>query len=110
MKDKRIEEIVKKLEYIIGDINGYEPDGEINTLCQQAQREVNSLVGAIHSFAQQQVQEAVKQAYKDGARDVRDYAINELMKHAGTLRADIDIFTFDKIKALTQPQEGESNK
>ena len=54
----------EKLEYIIGDINGYEPDGEINTLCSQAQQEVNKLK-ELRATAMQRAYEAGAEAERE---------------------------------------------
>lgn len=53
----------------------------------------------------QELQKAREQAYKDGARDVQDFAISEIMKRAGQLRDDITFFTYERIQSeLDQPK------
>lgn len=44
-----------------------------------------------------ELQKAREQAYKDGARDVRDFAQVEIMKRASQLRDDITTFTSETI-------------
>lgn len=52
----------------------------------------------------QELQKAREQAYKDGARDVRDFAQVEIMKRASQLRDDIATFTSETIQSeLDQP-------
>ncbi len=50
------DERVEKLWQIIGSINSCEPDGEINTLCEKAYVELNTLT----TYGQSRFEEGVK--------------------------------------------------
>ena len=56
-------------------------------------------IAKLEKTHQEELQKAREQAYKDGARDVQDFAIAEIMKRAGQLRDDITFFTYEKIQS-----------
>ena len=84
-------------------------EGEIRMLLDEYKAtddnsRIANVLEAVEKLIHQELQKAREQAYKDGARDVQDFAISEIMKRAGQLRDDITFFTYEKIQSeLDQP-------
>jgi hypothetical protein len=87
-------------------------EGEIRMLLSEYKetgdnsRIVNVLEAVEHLLTEkdQELQKVREQAYKDGARDIRDFAQVEIMKRASQLRDDITTFTSEQIQSeLDQP-------
>ncbi len=74
----------------------FEPTGDPQTRYYYSEERLDELADVLLTRIEKSLEAAKHQAYKDGARDVRDFSSAELMKRAGTLRDDINIFTFDQ--------------